>query len=115
VRRRVASPLPKRTSDPKESFDEALALVKAYARQETIEPLKNLKKFVGFGLAGGILIALGLFFLALSGLRYMQTHRFFGQHLTGNWSWLPYMIVFVFSLVIAVLFALRITKGDDRG
>jgi hypothetical protein len=110
----VASPLPKRTSDPKESFDEALALVKAYARQETIEPLKNLKRFLGFGLAGGLLLALGLFFLALSGLRYMQTHRFFGQHLTGNWSWLPYMIVFVFGLVIAVLFALRITKGDDR-
>ena len=111
----MASPLPKRTSDPKESFTEALDLVKAYARQETIAPLKNLKRFVGFGVAGGILIALGIFFFALSGLRYMQTHRFFGQHLTGNWSWLPYMIVFVFGLVIAVLFALRITKGDDRG
>ena len=110
----MASPLPKRNPDPKEAFTEAIDLVKAYARQETIEPLKNLKRFVGYGLAGGVLIALGLFFLALSGLRYMQTHRFFGQHLTGNWSWLPYMIVFVFGLVIAVLFATRITKGDDH-
>ena len=111
----MASPLPKRTSDPKESFDEAVALVKAYARQETIEPLKNLKRFVGFGLLGGLLIALGLFFLALSGLRYMQTHRFFGQHITGNWSWVPYMIVFAFALAITVLFFSRISKGDDRG
>ena len=111
----MASPLPKRTSDPKEAFDEALALVKAYARQETIEPLKNLKRFVGFGIAGGLLIGLGLFFLALAGLRYMQTHRFLGQHITGNWSWVPYMIVAFVGAVIAALFALRITKGDDRG
>ena len=62
-----------------------------------------------------VMIALGIFFFALAGLRYMQSHRFFGQHLTGNWSWVPYMIVFVFALAIAVLFALRITKGDDRG
>ena len=110
----MASPLPKRSSDPKETFTEALDLVKAYARQETIEPLKNLKRFVGFGVAGGLLIALGLFFLALSGLRYMQTHRFFGQHLTGNWSWLPYLIVFVFTAAITVGFGSRIFKGDDR-
>ena len=110
----MASPLPKRSSDPKETFTEALDLVKAYARQETIEPLKNLKRFVGFGVAGGLLIALGIFFLALSGLRYMQTHRFVGQHLTGNWSWLPYLIVFVFTFAITILFALRITRGDDR-
>ena len=111
----MASPLPKRTSDPKESFTEALDLVKAYARQETIAPLKNLGRFVGFGMAGGLCIALGIFFFALAGLRYMQTHRFFGQHLTGNWSWLPYLIVFIFGSVITYLFASRITKGDDRG
>jgi len=111
----MASPLPKRTSDPKEAFTEALDLVKAYARQETVAPLKNLKRFVGYGMAGGLLIALGIFFLALSGLRYMQTHRFFGQHITGNWSWVPCLIVCFFGFVIAVLFALRITKGDDRG
>jgi uncharacterized BrkB/YihY/UPF0761 family membrane protein len=110
----VASPLPKRTSDPKEAFDEAVALVKAYARQETIEPLKNLKRFVGFGIAGGILIALGLFFFALAGLRYMQTHRFLGQHITGNWSWVPYMIVAVVGAVLAYLFTSRIRKGDDH-
>ena len=109
----MASPLPKRTSDPKEAFTEAVDLVKAYARQETVAPLKNLKRFVGFGMAGGLCIALGIFFLALSGLRYMQTHRFFKQHLTGNWSWVPYMIVFFFGIAIAILFALRITKGDD--
>jgi hypothetical protein len=111
----MASPLPNRSPDPKEAFTEAIDLVKAYARQETVAPLKNLKRFVGFGMAGGLCIALGIFFLALSGLRYMQSHRFFGQHLTGNWSWVPYMIVFVFGLGIATLFAMRITKGDDRG
>jgi hypothetical protein len=44
----------------------------------------------------------------------MQTHRFFGQHLTGNWSWLPYLIVFVFTAAITVGFGSRIFKGDDR-
>jgi len=80
----VASLFPKRTSDPKEAFAEALDLVKAYAQQETIEPLKNLKRFLIFGLAGGMLMLLGIFFLALAGLRYMQTHRFAGQFLTAD-------------------------------
>ena len=110
----MASLFPKRTSDPKEAFAEALDLVKAYAQQETIEPLKNLKRFLIFGLAGGMLMLLGIFFLALAGLRYMQTHRFAGQFLTGSWSWVPYMIVFVLALVLAILFALRIKKGDAR-
>ena len=110
----MASLFPKRTSDPKESFAEAIDLVKAYAQQETIEPLKNLKRFLLFGIAGGMFLTLGIFFLALAGLRYMQTHRFAGQFINGNLSWVPYMVVFVCGLVLAILFALRIKKGEHR-
>jgi hypothetical protein len=102
-------------SDSKDSFGEAFELVKAYARQETVEPLKNLGRFLKYGIAGGICLTLGIIFLAMSLLRYLQSHRFFGQHITGNWSWLPYAIVFAVGVVVAALFAWRITKEDRRG
>ena len=63
----MASPLPKRTSDPEGILRRGARLGEGLRPQETIEPLKNLKRFVGFGIAGGMFITLGIFFLALAG------------------------------------------------
>jgi hypothetical protein len=83
-------------------------LVRAYAKQETIEPLKGILRFVGFGLAGGVLLSTGLVLLALGGLRGLQTQT--GDHLQGNWSWAPYGIVVVVALLIVGLLISRTTK-----
>jgi hypothetical protein len=68
-------------------------LVRAYAKQETVEPLKGLGRFVGFGLAGSFALGIGLVLLALGALRALQTET--GTTFHGNWSWAPYLIVLV--------------------
>jgi hypothetical protein len=74
-------------------------LVLAYFRQETVEPVRNLGRFVFFGVAGSLVLGLGLVLLLLAALRALQTET--GPHMQGHWSWLPYVIVLVASLVVA--------------
>ena len=74
-------------------------LVLAYFRQETVEPVRNLGRFVFFGVAGSLLLGLGLVLLLLAALRALQTET--GPHMRGHWSWLPYVIMLVVSLVLA--------------
>jgi hypothetical protein len=85
-------------------------LVIEYAKQETIGPLRNAGRYLGYGVSGGLLIAIGLILLALSGLRALQTET--GTALTGNWSWVPYVVMGLVTAVVAGLFAWRITKGN---
>ena len=75
-------------------------LVVQYTKQETIDPLKSMGKYIGFGVGGAVLLGLGFTFLAMSLLRVLQTETTaFG----GNWSWVPYAIVLVSSAAVAVL------------
>ena len=48
-------------------------LLKSYAQQETIDPLKGLGRYLGFGIGGAAALSLGIFFLAMSALRVLQT------------------------------------------
>jgi hypothetical protein len=80
-------------------ISELWQLVLAYFRQETVEPVRNLGRFVLFGVAGSLVLGLGLVLLVLAALRALQTET--GSHLQGNWSWLPYVIMLVVSLVLA--------------
>ena len=63
----------------------------AYAKQQTIDPLKGLGRFLGFGVGGAILFALGSILMLLAALRALQTET--GTTFTGNLSWAPYLIV----------------------
>ena len=88
-------------------------LLKAYAQQETIDPLKGLGRYLGFGLGGASLLSLGVFFLALSALRALQTQT--GDVFTGWRSALPYLIVLIVVGALAALAASRIGKGNPKG
>ena len=74
-------------------------LVLSYLRQETVEPVKNLGRFVAFGVAGSLLLGLGVGLLVLATLRFFQTET--GSTFTGHLSWVPYIIMFIVSLVLA--------------
>ena len=89
-------------------INEAVDLVKAYAKQETIEPLKALGPYLKFGVPGGIAAALGAFFLVLGVLRMGQDG---GSWVTGNLSWIPYLIAVAFSLVLCAVFAMLIKRS----
>ena len=80
-------------------------LLVAYARQETIDPLRNIGRYLAFGVGGMIVITLGVFLLGLSGLRALQTQT--GDVFAGFWSWVPYLLV---ALVFGGLVALAISR-----
>ncbi|HSL57735.1 MAG TPA: hypothetical protein VK866_07830 [Acidimicrobiales bacterium] len=85
-------------------------LLVAYARQETIGPLKGIGRYVGFGVGGALLVAIGTVLLALAGLRALQTET--GSTFTGNLSWIPYLIVLLgLSLVIGAAVSAINRKG----
>jgi len=66
-------------------------LVVAYFKQETIEPIKGLGRYVGYGLAGSLAVGLGGLLVVLGILRLLQTVDAFD----GNWSFVPYGITLV--------------------
>jgi hypothetical protein len=86
-------------------------LVVDYAKQETIEPLKGLQRWIAAGAGGSLLIATGLSLLLLAGLRALQTET--GTTFTGNLSWIPYFIVLVGAAAVAGVsfWAIKARKG----
>ena len=88
-------------------------LVVAYAKQETIEPIKELGRFVAFGAAGSLFLSVGLVMLMLAGLRALQTET--STTFTGNWSWVPYLIVLAVCGVVAAAAARSISAKRTKG
>lgn len=86
-------------------------LVRDYAKQETLDPLKRLGRYLGLGVAGAVLIGLGVVFLAMAGLRALQTET--GSTFTGSWSWAPYLIVVVGMGAVAGAMAAAIGRGGS--
>jgi membrane protein implicated in regulation of membrane protease activity len=86
---------------PQQQIRELRELVIAYFKQETLDPLKGLARYVGFGLLGAVLIGAGVSFLAIGGLRALQTET--GTTFHGNWSWAPYGITIAGLVIIAGL------------
>ena len=71
-------------------------LVVDYVKQETVVPLRNLGRYLAFGIVGAFLLGLGVVLLGVGGLRALQTET--GTTFTGDWSWAPYGIVVVVML-----------------
>lgn len=87
-------------------------LLRDYARQETVEPLKGLGRYLGFGIAGSVLIGIGVILLVLGGLRLAQTEA--PDTFDGWASAAPYAIAFVFCVVVVVIAGWRISKQPKR-
>ena len=83
-------------------------LCKDYAKQETIDPLKSLKRLLGFGIPGALLLSAGVCFGALAVLRGLQTET--GDHLTGSLDVVPFVAAFLFTLVAIGLSVLAIKR-----
>jgi hypothetical protein len=79
-------------------ISELRQLVVAYFRQETLDPLKSLGRYIVFGLGGALLLGFGVILLGVGVLRLLQVET--GGTFQGDWSWAPYGIVFV-ALVLS--------------
>ena len=98
----------KRASEDKGQIGEVIDLVKTYAKQETIGPLKSLGHKMLFGALGALALATGLFFLALGLLRLIQTE--IPRLGRGTMSILAYVIVLLFCAIVTVIALSRIKK-----
>ncbi len=92
----------------KQTVTEVLDLVKAYARQELLDPLKGAPRWLAVGIGGSIAVAIGLLLLTLSMLRALQTET--GSMFTGNLSWIPYLLVVVALMIVMAILVSRVTK-----
>jgi hypothetical protein len=76
-------------------------LVVGYVKQETVLPLKQLGRYVAFGIVGSFLLGLGVVLLGVGGLRALQTET--GDTFRGDWSWAPYGITVLALFVGGIL------------
>jgi hypothetical protein len=100
----MASPSP--SADPQDKALPAQAaelwdLVRAYALQETVEPIKGLGKYAAYGIFGSIVLSTGLVLLLLGALRALQTMT--RDTFEGSWSWAPYLIVLSLATIIGAI------------
>ena len=92
------------------SVGDVVDLVKTYAKQETIGPLRGAGKWLGLGAAGAFLLGLGLVIMLLGLLRLIQTE--WDRAATGALSWLAYLIVLVVTIALLVIVIKRIGRDS---
>jgi hypothetical protein len=97
--------------NPLEGAQEIQQMLVTYAKQETLQPLKQLGRYLGFGIAGSLFVFLGVFFAGLATLRLLQTFEMFGG---SRWASLaPYgasIGVLIIALVMILLSMNRAKK-----
>jgi len=89
---------------------EVVKLVVDYIKQETLDPVKGLGRYVVFGVAGSVALSIGVAILAVGFLRLLQGET--GSTFTGNLSWIPYVICTVLVVLIAFLAVKAISRGQ---
>jgi len=107
-----------RTTKPKDAPEdvptllrEIATMVVTYVKQETLEPLKGIGRFLAFGAAGILVAGLGIFLLVLGGLRLLQTET--GSAFRGHLKFLPYLFAVIVCGGVAVG-ALKASSGSSK-
>ena len=86
-------------------------LVVGYVKQETVDPIRGLGRFLAFGAAGVVVGGLGLVLLVLGGIRLLQEET--GDAFSGHLSFVPYVIALVVCAALAAL-AIKAGTGHDK-
>ena len=87
--------------NPSGDAKELVDLVIAYAKQETLDPLKGLGKNALKGIGGALLLGIGGIFCSIGALRAMQSETdWFEEH---NATYVPYGVTIVLLIVLAVI------------
>lgn len=91
------------------SVGEVFDYLKAYAKQETLGPLKGAGSWLGYGFGAAAALGLGLVLMLVGLLRLLQTE--WERSASGNMSWLAYLIVLVVAAALLLLTVSRIKKS----
>jgi hypothetical protein len=92
----------------KPTVGQTVEMVKAYAKQETLGPLRGAGRWLAFGTAASLLFGLGIFLVVLGILRLLQTEL--PDTFDGTWSWVPYLVALIVCLAAVALAISRIKK-----
>ncbi len=99
-------------SNPLEGAQEMQQMLMGYAKQETLEPLKQLGRYLGLGIAGSLLMFMGVFFAGLGTLRLLQSLDTFGG---ASWmSTLPYLVSIVVLLAAIGLISMSLSRAKKK-
>ena len=79
-------------------------LTRAYVRQETLEPVKGLGRYAGLGIAGSLLMSIGLVELGIGSLRVLQ------REFHGRVTFVPYLITIAGMVIVVLLLGLGMSK-----
>ncbi|MGB9346030.1 MAG: phage holin family protein, partial [Ilumatobacteraceae bacterium] len=91
------------------SVGDIVDYVKAYAKQETVGPLKGAGSWLGFGAAAALLFSIGVVLLLVGLLRLLQTE--WTRSATGSLSWLAYLITLLVAIAVVAVAISRIKKA----
>lgn len=92
-------------------LEEVRDLFLRYLKEQTIQPLKDLGRFVAFGVLGSLFVAFGVVVGLLGLLRMFQA---LFPVLDGSLSWIPYVIIVVLAGVIGAVVVQRVFAGAPR-
>ncbi len=96
----------------KDSGTELWTMVVDYVRQETLDPLKGLGRWVAFGVVGAVALGIGVVVLSVALLRVLQTET--AGVFAGNFSWVPYLLVALVVVLVAYIAITAVTRGQER-
>lgn len=130
---------PKFGGGARDGATDFLQLSIAYAKQEALQPIVRQVRALGKGILGSVVLALGTVLLALGFVRALQNEfggaetQVAGQygyapltrsvhvgkqypygvtgHLSGSWSWVPYVGGALLCLLVAVFCVTRVLSG----
>ena len=107
--------MPKATqhaSEAKSDLIELVGMVKAYALQETVRPLKTIGRTLAFGLAAAVCFGVASVLALVALLRALQGET--GTVFAGEWSWVPYLLTVVGAVVgLGIGAALTLRSGSE--
>ena len=89
------------------SVVELYEMVRDYVKQETLDPLRGVGRWLAWGIVGAIALLFGAVVGLIGLLRLLQS-EVFGQ--PNGFTWVPYMIVVGVALVMIWLSLTRIQR-----
>jgi hypothetical protein len=97
----MANDVKAKAKNPTGDARELVDLVIAYAKQETLEPLKGLGMNALKGIGGALLLGIGGIFCSVGALRAMQSETdFFERH---NLSYVPYFLTVIILVLLSLI------------
>lgn len=91
------------------SLGDVIEFVQAYAKQETLGPLKGAGRWLGYGAGAALAMGLGLTIVLLGLLRLIQAE--WDRLATGSLSWAAYAVTLVVTLILLAITIKRVKKS----